>query len=62
MTVGTVQATSENPTGTQPSRDRTDAVEPADIPTRSGDEWAQLVRALARTDDDELPVFGRMPA
>jgi hypothetical protein len=62
MTAGTVQATGQNPTGTQLPRHRIDAVEPADIPTRSGDEWAQLVRALARTDDDELPVFGRMPA
>jgi hypothetical protein len=26
------------------------------------DEWRQLVRALAETDEDELPLFGRFPA
>jgi hypothetical protein len=25
-------------------------------------DWPQLIRALAATDDDELPVFGRFPA
>jgi hypothetical protein len=28
----------------------------------STDEWRDLMRALAATDDDELPVFGRFPA
>jgi hypothetical protein len=25
-------------------------------------DWPQLIRALAATDDDDLPVFGRFPA
>jgi hypothetical protein len=24
-------------------------------------DWPELIRALAATDEDELPVFGRMP-
>jgi hypothetical protein len=26
------------------------------------DEWQELIRVLDRTDEDELPLFGRMPA
>jgi hypothetical protein len=25
-------------------------------------EWPQLIRALAGTDEEELPLFGRFPA
>ena len=24
--------------------------------------WPQVIRALAATDDDDLPLFGRLPA
>ena len=36
----------------------------ADGPVRDGapaDGWSELIRALAGTDDDELPIFGRLP-
>jgi hypothetical protein len=37
----------------------------ADRPTRqaaaTADDWSRLIRALAVTDDDDLPLFGRMP-
>lgn len=40
---------------------------PASSPGRFGREgaaasdWVRLIRALAATDDDELPLFGRLP-
>lgn len=35
---------------------------PAGLPPLTGCDWPQMMRALAGTDDDELPLFGRFPA
>jgi hypothetical protein len=29
--------------------------------TAPAEDWARLIRALAATDEDDLPLFGRMP-
>jgi hypothetical protein len=29
---------------------------------RAAEEWARIVRALTATDEDEVPLFGRLPA
>jgi hypothetical protein len=57
MRVTTVER-SQPPDATNPGRDTAEQPDwrmPAD-------EWRQLVRALAETDEDELPLFGRFPA
>jgi hypothetical protein len=44
------QATDASAGESPPVRDITD------------DEWREAIRALAGTDEDDLPLFGRIPA
>jgi hypothetical protein len=57
MTVSTLEPTAP---------ERTDAsarpAPPALLPAPTDAEWPRLIRALAGTDDDELPLVGRLPA
>jgi hypothetical protein len=48
--------------GTPEAQHGIGAPAPLDTPALTSSEWAQVRRALAGTDDDELPVFGRFPA
>jgi hypothetical protein len=48
--------------GTPDAQHGIGAPAPLDAPALTRSDWAQMRRALAATDDDELPVFGRFPA
>jgi hypothetical protein len=50
------------PVKTPRSQRGIDPPPPAGLPPLSGCDWPQVMRALAGTDDDELPLFGRVPA
>jgi hypothetical protein len=56
------------PATTVETSQRPDAARPRPDPSERldwrmpADEWRQLIRALAETDDEELPLFGRFPA
>jgi hypothetical protein len=50
------------PVATPGSQRGIDPPPPAGRPPLTGCDWPQVMRALAGTDDDELPLFGRFPA
>jgi hypothetical protein len=45
------QATDVSPAESQPARRQI-----------TDDEWREAIRALAGTDEDDVPLFGRVPA
>ena len=50
------------PVSTRGSQRGIDPPPPAGLPPLTGCDWPRVIGALAGTDDEELPLFGRFPA